>query len=285
MDLWLNLASVNTTELIDAALVAEECGVAGVALADHLVHPAKIRSIYPYSEDGQVGWKATTHWPDAWVAMAAMAAVTSRLRFTTAVYVAPLRDPVALAKSVSTAAVISGGRVGCGFGTGWMQEEFDVVGQQFGGRGRRTDEMIEVLRKLWTGEMVEHHGEYYGFDQVQMSPPPPGPVPVWIGGNTSVAMRRAVRNDGWIGAYVGTDKAVEDVRTVRALRAASEAAEQPFAVSLTGPRLDAATCARLAQEGVDSVIVPLRMLARGRSPDERRAGIQAFMEQLPPPRA
>ena len=67
------------------------------------------------------------------------------------------------------------------------------------------------------------------------APLPPAPVPVWIGGNTGVAMRRAVRNDGWIGSYIGLDRALEDVRTVRALRAGSEASEQPFSVSMTGP--------------------------------------------------
>jgi probable F420-dependent oxidoreductase len=280
MKLWLNLASVHTAELVEAGLVAEECGIEGVALADHLVHPATIGSVYPYSEDGQVGWKATTDWPDAWVAIAAMAAVTSRLRFTTAVYVAPLRDPVALAKSVSTAAVISDGRVSCGFGTGWMREEFDIVGQEFAGRGRRMDEMIEVLRALWTGTMVEHRGEHYAFDPVQMSPAPPARIPVWIGGNTGPAMRRAVRNDGWIGAYTVLDKALADVRTVLGLRDAADRAREPFHVALTGPRLDANTCSRLAAAGVESVIVPLRALARGNTVEERKAGILAFAEEL-----
>src|SRR5260221_14384980 len=118
MELWLNLAAIDTGELVHFAMAAEECGYAGLAVADHLVHPGAVESLYPYSETGEVAWKATTHWPDAWVAIAAMAAVTTRLRFTTAVYVAPLRDPIALAKSVSTTAVISGGRVGSGFGSG-----------------------------------------------------------------------------------------------------------------------------------------------------------------------
>src|ERR1700674_3157434 len=103
MEIWLNLAAIDTSELLDIAVAAEECGYTGLAVADHLVHPGTLRSLYPYSETGDVAWKPTTHWPDAWVAIAAMASVTTRLRFTTAVYVAPLRDPFALAKAIGTA--------------------------------------------------------------------------------------------------------------------------------------------------------------------------------------
>jgi alkanesulfonate monooxygenase SsuD/methylene tetrahydromethanopterin reductase-like flavin-dependent oxidoreductase (luciferase family) len=86
MDAWLNLATTDTASLVDIAVAAESCGYTGVSVADHLVYPANVESHYPYSETGAVGWKATTQRPDTWLAIAAMAAVTERLRFTTSVY-------------------------------------------------------------------------------------------------------------------------------------------------------------------------------------------------------
>ena len=278
MELWLNLAAVDTGDLLDIAVAAEESGYTGLAVADHLVHPGTLGSRYPYSATGDVVWKPSSHWPDAWVAIAAMAAVTTRLRFTTAVYVAPLRDPVALAKSISTAAVISRGRVGCGFGSGWMREEFDVVGQDFADRGKRLDEIIEVLRALWSGGMVDYHGAYYSFDPVQMSPAPPGPIPVWLGGNTARAMRRAVRHDGWIGSYTSLEETIDDLDQVRALRLES-GRDGAFHVSVTGPALDVAACAALAEVGVDSAIVSLRRLARSRALPDITAAIHAFADE------
>jgi probable F420-dependent oxidoreductase len=280
MDVWLNLAATATSSLVDIAVAAESCGYAGVAVADHLVYPATVESPYPYSETGAMGWKPTTHWPDAWVAIAAMAAVTERLRFTTSVYVAPLREPVSLAKAVSTAAVIAGGRLACGFGAGWMREEFELVGQDFATRGARLDEMIEVLHKLWSGEMVEHHGAHYSFDAVQMSPPPPEPIPVWIGGNTRAAIRRAARHDGWIGSFTDVGEALALVDSVRAARQAERGDGGPFYMAVTGPGLDAAACAAVARAGVDGVVVPLRMMTRARTMEETQTGMQAFLADL-----
>ena len=90
-----------------------------------------------------------------------MAAVTERLRFFTNVYVLPMRNPFVVAKTVGTAAVLSGNRVSLGIGMGWCEEEFELLEQPFRRRGKRADEMLDLLRALWTGEMIEHHGEFY----------------------------------------------------------------------------------------------------------------------------
>ena len=279
MEVWLNLAATRTGDLLDIAVAAEECGYAGLAVADHLVHPRTVSSLYPYSDTGEIVWKPTAHWPDSWVAIAAMAAVTTRLRFTTAVYVATLRDPIALAKAVSTAAVISRGRVSCGFGSGWMREEFDVVGQDFSDRGRRLDEIIEVLRLLWSGEMVEHRGTHYSFEAVRMSPAPPQPIHVWLGGNSAPAMRRAVRHDGWIGSYTSLQQTIDDVARIRSLREAS-GFDGAFHVSVVGPSLDVAACAALAAAGVDAAIVSLRRMTHDRAEADMKTAMQAFLQDL-----
>ena len=105
-----------------------------------------------------------------------MAAVTERIRFLTGIYVLPMRNPFVAAKAVGTAAWLSGDRVTLGVGVGWMREEFALLEQPFEQRGARTDEMIEVMRTLWAGGMVEHHGGFYDFARLQMSPAPAPPV-------------------------------------------------------------------------------------------------------------
>ena len=156
------------------------------------------RSKYPYTATGERRWEPFTPWPDPVVAIASMAAVTERLNFFTSVYVMPLRSPFAVAKAWGTLAVMSGNRVALGIGMGWMEEEFEMMEQPFARRGKRGDEMLEVLRTLWSGGWVEHHGEFYDFDKLEMSPAPTAPVPIFVGGLSEAALRRAARNDGWI---------------------------------------------------------------------------------------
>ena len=153
-----------------------------------------------------------TPWPDPWVTIAFLAGQTTTLRFFTNIYVLPARPPVAVAKLVGTAAVLSGNRVALGIGMGWMEEEFEAMEQPFAGRGRRADEMLDVIRTLWTGEVVEHHGAHYDLPPLEVQPVPSEPVPVWVGGTSDAALRRAARNDGWISDLHTTD----ELRAIRA---------------------------------------------------------------------
>jgi probable F420-dependent oxidoreductase len=264
MELWLGLGFVEAPDLVEVAVACEQQGVAGVSMSDHLVRPGRVESAYPYSDDGSMAWEPSTPWPDCWVAIGAMAAATSRLRFGTGVFIGPLRQPIVLAKAVSTAAAISGDRVVCGLGAGWMKEEFDAVGEEFASRGRRLDELTSILRRLWTGEMVEHAGTYYRFGPIQMVPAPRAPIPIWIGGNSLAAVKRAVYQDGWICAYHDLDQATNDLRTVRALRAEQPAATNPFATAVVGPIRRTEVLRQLAAAGYDAAIVPIAMLTKGR---------------------
>ena len=131
--------------------------------------------------------------------MAAMSMVTSRLRFMTYVYVLPLRDPFTIAKQVGTTAIVSGYRVVLGVGVGWLLEEFAGVGTDPHNRGRRTDEMLEVIGDFWADGYAEHHGEFFDFPRSGMFPVPEQPIPVWVGGKSRAALRRAAGCDGWLG--------------------------------------------------------------------------------------
>lgn len=231
MKFVLSLAFSEPAEHCALARAAEAAGFAWVALSDHVVHPRRIATEYPYTEDGALRWEPFTPWPDVWVSIAAMAAVTERIAFTTSVYVLPLRNVFAAAKSIATAAAISRDRVSVGIGTGWMREEFELLGQEFRARGRRTDEMIDVLRKLWSGGWVEHHGEFYDFAELEMSPVPAREVPIYIGGLSDRALRRAAtKGDGWCSDIHTLEDLRAIIATLRQYRERSPRAGRSFEV-------------------------------------------------------
>ena len=139
-----------------------------------------------------------------------------------------------VAKLVGTAAVISGDRVHLGVGVGWCKEEFDATGQEFHDRGRRLDDMIPALRALWQDGWVEHHGPHYDFGPLQMRPVPAKPVPIYIGGHSDPALRRAAAlGDGWIaaGAY-DEDAAWHHLGRLREELARAGRADDPFTIYL-----------------------------------------------------
>jgi len=193
-----SIAMSDPQQACEMARVAEEAGWDGISVADHVIYPETLRTPYPYTPDGSPRWEESAPWPDPWIVIGAMAAVTNRLRFYTNVFVLPARNPFLAAKAVSTAAVLSENRVALGIGMGWMDQEFEALGQCFRNRGKRADEMIEVMRTLWQGGMVEYHGQFYDFEPLRMDPAPGAPIPIYVGGFSAPALRRAARNDGWI---------------------------------------------------------------------------------------
>ena len=131
--------------------------------------------------------------------IAGLSTVTTNLLFTTGVYVAPARDIVTVAKSVGTTAALSNNRVRLGVGVGWCEEEFVATGQNFRNRGKRLDDMIPALRALWAGGWVEYHGTHYDIPSCQMNPSPSLPIPIYGGGDSDAALRRATTLcDGWL---------------------------------------------------------------------------------------
>jgi len=201
MKFWQAITWAETDQLCAIARHAEELGFEGLMGADHALYPQEMAPDYPYSPTGRPPQTADSEYPDMWTSCAAMAAVTTRLRFTCGVYVLPLRNPVEVAKLAATLANLSKGRFILGVGSGWMKEEFDVYGVDFKSRGRRMDEMLEVMDGLWSGKMFEYHGEHFDFPAIQLSPEPAYPIPIFFGGSAPVALRRtAAKGDGWIGA-------------------------------------------------------------------------------------
>ncbi len=216
------------------APVADDYGWHSMSFSDHVVHPKEIHTPYPYTEDGSRRWQAFTDWPDPWVMIGALASITRRLRFTNNIFVLPMRNPYLTAKAISTAAVVSGNRVTPAIGVGWSADEFELMGQEFRTRGKRTDEILEIMRLLWTGEMVEYEGQFYQFDAMEMNPAPSEYIPIWIGGISDPAMKRAARlGDGWVTDLQTSAEIIECIAKVTSWRREFGRTEQPFDVMAT----------------------------------------------------
>ncbi len=173
MQFWSGTAFMKTSEIVAVARMLDEAGFDGMLCSDHMIYPRELSSPYPDSPSGKPPWAPETAWPDCWVQIGAMAAVTERLRFSNAVYVAP------------GASAAGGGQAGrdrlgdlgragvAGGGVGWMREEYELMGQDFRTRGKRLDEMIPALRALWRGGWVSWSGEHYQVPEMMIEPHPP----------------------------------------------------------------------------------------------------------------
>jgi probable F420-dependent oxidoreductase len=179
---------------------AEQRGVATIWVGEHVVLFGEYATRYPYAEDGRIPLPSGTGLLEPMVTLSYLAARTSTVRLGTAMLLLPQRNPVYVAKEVSTLDWLSGGRMDLGVGVGWLKEEFDALNVPWERRGRRTDEYLAVLQTLWRDDTSSFHGETYDLPDCEMFPKPvqqPHP-PIHIGGETPAALRRAARHgQGW----------------------------------------------------------------------------------------
>ena len=214
----ISLAFQPVDQLVALAREADACGYDALGVPDHVVDLESLATPYPYTSDGKRRWDHAADWPDPWVLIGALAQATERIRFFTSVYVAALRSPYQVAKSVGTAAVLSGDRVALGVGVGWCREEFELMGQEFSTRGRRTDEALELVQALWQPGWTEFDGPHYPTPRLVMEPTPRRRVPIYVGGLSEVAFARAARHDGWIGDLYSVEEAGRHARRLAEIR-------------------------------------------------------------------
>lgn len=223
-------------QLVPLAKVAEEAGFDSVCVPDSVFYPEQVSAPYPYTKDGSRFWSGETPFTDPFVAIPAMAAVTERIRFYTNVLKFPLRSPLLVAKQVASIAAMFDGRVALGVGLSWIQEEFDWTQTEKRTRGARVDEGIEIVRKVCAGggpQWVEHHGTHYDFERLMISPAPREPVPIWVGGHSEPALRRAARaGDGWISVNVKTAQIADAIDALNKYRAEYGTTDKPFSISV-----------------------------------------------------
>jgi probable F420-dependent oxidoreductase len=245
----------------------EEAGFDSLWVSDHVVLPNVMASHYPFAADGRATWPSDTPYLESVVVLAAAAAATTRVRLGTAVLVLPQRNPVLLAKQIASVAQIAGGRVELGVGAGWLREEFDALDAPFEGRGARMLEWIDVMRACWTGRPAEFSGEHYHLPPDLFAlPTPPSPVPLYVGGHSPRALRRAgTIGDGWLGQQSVRELDLETLAAeVGAVRSAAAAAgRDPRAARIVLRLVDsvgragsvASRLGDLVKAGVDEVIV------------------------------
>ena len=192
-------SGVSSEDLIRFARQAETLGFYCITIADHVIIPEKISISYPYTVDGK--YPGTGYHLETITTMSFLAGATARIRFVTSVMIAPYRNPVITAKMLASLDVLSHGRVILGLGVGWMKEEFEnLKAPPFEDRGRVADEYIRAFRELWTEENPSFDGKYCNFSGIRFLPKPvqKPTIPIWIGGHSKQALRRAGElGDGW----------------------------------------------------------------------------------------
>jgi probable F420-dependent oxidoreductase len=216
-------AGVTAQDLVRFAQNAEALGFYCITVADHVIVPKNISIPYPYTVDGK--YPGTGYHLETLMTMGFLAGATQRIRFVTSVMIAPYRNPIITAKMLASLDVLSLGRVIVGLGVGWMKEEFDnLQAPNFAERGNVTDEYIHAFRELWTKENPSFNGQYCKFNDIVFTPKPvqQPTIPIWIGGHSKHAIRRAARlGDGWhpIGGVPTIPLEPEDMKHALALLA------------------------------------------------------------------
>lgn len=266
--------------LADVARLAEDLGYHSVFVADHVLMPRRLASKYPYSRDGRFPYDPGQNWLDPMVALGYLAARTTTIRLGTSITVLPMRHPIITAKQVATADYLSGGRVIFGVGVGWMAEEFALLGASFHDRGRRMDEYLRLMKVLWTEDNPHFAGEYFQVSDCGFAPKPVQKphVPLWIGGESPAALRRAAQlGDGWHSA--GTSLA-DLPRVLGLLGEALEAAgrrRREFVISaFPTDRFTLDLVHRFAAHGVHHLMVPVFSFER----DKVRQRLEQMASQV-----
>ena len=285
MKFWQAITWAETDQLMEIARFAEEMGFHGLMSGDHAVYPESIVPNYPYSESGVPPMQPDDEYPDQTAIFAAMAAVTSKLLFTCGVYVLPLRNPHEVARASATLAILSDNRFILGVGIGWMKEEFDIYGVDFHQRGKITDEIIEVLQSLWSGQMVEYHGAHFDFPRVQLSPAPSTHPPIYVGGSSEIALRRAARvGGGYIGAGTAPDDVGPLLQRLNELRQEYGRDHLPFEAMIGISASPSLTLyQRLADRGLESTVAPPFQYALGKkhsTVDEKKQSMETYAESI-----
>lgn len=240
---------------------AEQAGVESIWTFEHVIVPEDYASTYPYSSTGKMPAGPETPFVDPFIALAHAAAVTSKVRLATGINILPQSNPIYFAKQAASIDFLSNGRLMLGLGAGWLKEEFDALGVPFERRGARFDDYLVALKKLWSGEMVEHQSEFLSWKGFKSYPLPvqkPHP-PLIIGGTSAPALRRVVRHgDGWY----APNRSVEDLKKhVDSLRRLAEEAGRDLAsleitATWTNPHEGVDAIAAYRDLGVSRLIVP-----------------------------
>ncbi|CAA0118979.1 putative protein [Halioglobus japonicus] len=275
----VNVGVKSIEQTIGLAQLAESVGIESVWTFEHVMVPVNYASKYPYNADGKMGANPDTNFVDPLIALTAVAANTRTLKLGTGVNIVSQSNPLLLAKQAASLDFVSGGRFMLGAGIGWLREEFDAMGVPFERRGARFDDYMVAMKKVWSGDVVEHQSDFLNWTGFKSYPVPSGAngVPIVIGGvKGKIYERVAAHGDGW---FLPVDNAAALTEKLAPLAAACAAVDRdPASVEIScmwdmQGGLDAIKA--FEDAGASRIIVPL--LALGKDP---AAGISTFAETI-----
>lgn len=265
----INMARVDAPDtLLPLMKRVEEMGFESVWTGEHVMIPRDYASAYPFNTSGRIGVPPETHFIDPLIALSHVAAHTTTLRLGTGINLLPQSNPLLFAKQVASLDHLSKGRVLLGLGVGWLAEEFTAMGVPFAGRGRRFDDYLRAVKKVWSGVEFEHQSDYLnwsGFKSYPLPHAPSGP-PIIIGGHSPAALRRTVATgDGWFAFPKSHDELSGLLGQLRDRAAA--AGRDPATIEITALWRDfadgMASLETYREMGVHRLLAPLGLLARG----------------------
>lgn len=278
----VNVGVSHAQAMIGMAQLAEGLGFESVWTFEHAIVPNDYASKYPYSSDGKMAVTPETNFVDPLIALSAVAAQTKKIRLGTGVNILSQANPLYVAKQAASLDFVSNGRFELGVGIGWLREEFQAAGTPFERRGARFDDYLQAMRKLWSGETVEHESEFLDWTGFKSYPVPiQSPLPIVIGGTKGKAFERTARyGNGWFAPTGSPDQLAPMIEAL--YKACAELGRNRAEIEVTAmwfPNAeDLSDVERYAEMGVGRLVVPLPALGQG-NPVEN---LKAFGEKVIP---
>ena len=257
----INVGVASIDQMTELAQYAEALGFESVWTFEHVITPVDYASKYPYDRSGKTGIEPESNFLDPLIALTHIAAVTTTLRLGTGVNILPQVSPLYLAKQVASLEFASRGRVELGLGIGWLREEYQALGVPFERRGARFDDYVEALRKVWSGDEVEHQSEFLSWSGFKSNPAAES-LRIVIGGDKGRAFERTARfAQGW---FAPTNSADSLRKGMRSLTEACDAVgRDPADIEITcmwDARGGVAEVEAFAAAGANRLLVPLQAL-------------------------
>ncbi|MDG2061511.1 MAG: TIGR03619 family F420-dependent LLM class oxidoreductase [SAR86 cluster bacterium] len=281
MKFGYHAAMCNPEFYIPLAKAAESAGFDNFVIPDSICFPeTPSKSTYPYNETGKGDFLDGVPFLEPFTLIPVLASHTSSLRFTTQVMKLPIRQPVLVAKQLSSVAVISNNRFTFGVGLSPWIEDFEVTQSQWSGRGKRMDEMIEIIRGLLKGDYFSYEGEFYKLPSIKICPVPSLKIPLLMGGHSEPALKRAARFlDGWTSAGLEIDETERIINRINELRSEYGTKDKEFYNLSMGPECYSLEgVSKLNSIGVNECAVGFRDSYAGGKDDRTLDGMLAEID-------
>jgi len=271
----VNVGVPNVEAMVGMAQLAEGIGFESLWTFEHAIVPVEYQSKYPYSADGKMGVDADANSVDPLIALTAIAASTKTIRLGTGVNILSQANPLYVAKQAASLDFVSNGRFELGVGIGWLKEEFQAAGTPFERRGARFDDYIQAMRKIWSGDVVEHKSEFLDWTGFKSKPVPiQDPFPVVIGGTKGKAFERTAKyGNGWFAPTASPDQLSPMLEELA--KACADEGRDRSEIEVTAMwfpnSTDLSDVERYTELGVSRLVVPVFALGKGKPADNLKA--------------